>query len=182
MHVRWIGVAALGAILSVLIACSAGPGKDEINTAPTVALIASLKAKSLPGLPDPLTPEKALEIEKHRTGPGGFFIEKGCFACHDVSVYGIKSAAAVGPDLSIAVDDVQARFGLSLDQFFEAPVGTMSVVLTQMIVLTPEEKATAKTKLREAHAAYLQRKARGAEHDGKKDDDKDDKDDRERRR
>lgn len=185
MNVRWIGVTALGAIWSVMIACSSEPAKQEVDTAPTVALIASLKAKSLPGLPDPLTPEKALEIEKHRTGPGGFFIEKGCFACHDVSVYGIKSVAAVGPDLSIAVDDVQSRFGMSLDQFFEAPVGTMSVVLTQMVVLTPEEKALAKTKLREAHAEHQRQKASAGARDDDKDDDKDhkdDKDDKERRR
>lgn len=176
MNVRWIGVTALGAIWSVMIGCSSEPATPEVNTEPTVALIASLKAKSLPGLPDPLTPEKAIEIEKHRTGPGGFFIEKGCFACHDVSVYGIKSAAAVGPDLSIAVEDVQSRFGMSLDQFFETPVGTMSVVLTQMVVLTPEEKALAKTKLREAYAEHQRRKTST----GERDDDKDD--DRERRR
>jgi hypothetical protein len=158
MHVRWIGVTGLAAIVSGLMACSAGPAEDEINTEPTVKLIASLKAKSLPNLPDPLTPEKALELEKQRTGPGGFFIEKGCFACHDMSVHGIKSAAAVGPDLSVAVEDVQARFGMSLDQFFEAPVGTMSVVLTQMVVLTPEEKTVAKTKLRDAYAEYQRQK------------------------
>ena len=181
MNVRWSGVTALGAILSMLIACSSEP---QTNTDATVALIASLKAKSLPGLPDPLTPEKALELEKQRTGPGGFFIEKGCFACHDVSVYGIKSTAAVGPDLSIAVEDVQSRFGMSLDQFFEAPVGTMSVVLTQMIVLTPEEKAVAKTRLREAHAEHERRKARGGQgHEAAGDkDDKDDKTEKERRR
>ncbi len=162
MNVRWCGIAALGVVLSVVIACSSAPDTPpQPNTDATVALVASLKAKSLPGLPDPLTPEKALELEKHRTGPGGFFIEKGCFACHDVSVYGIKSAAAVGPDLSEAAEDVQSRFGMSLDQFFETPVGTMSVVLTQMIPLTPEEKAVAKAKLREAHAEHERQEAAG---------------------
>ena len=105
-------------------------------------------------MPDPLTPEKAIEIEKWRTGPGGWFVEKGCFACHDVSVYGIKNAAPVGPDLALAVEDVQARFGMPVEEFFKAPVGTMTIVLSQLIVLTPEEKAIAIEKLKEANRAY----------------------------
>jgi hypothetical protein len=157
---RWIAMTVCAAGLAAAIACSSGAPADD--TAGARELVASLKAKGLPGLPDPLTPEKAREIAQHRTGPGGFFIEKGCFACHDVSVYGIKASAAVGPDLSEAVEDVQSRFGMSLDQFFETPVGTMSVVLTQMVVLTPEEKELAKAKLREAHQEFERREHGGA--------------------
>jgi hypothetical protein len=36
------------------------------------------------------------------------------------------------------------------------------VVLTQMVVLTPEEKALAKAKLREAHQEYERREHGGA--------------------
>jgi hypothetical protein len=171
MNVRWTGVMVVGFVLAGAIACSSG--EPAVDPTPTIELVKSLRAKSLPGLPDPLTPEKALELEKLRRGPGGFFIEKGCFACHDVSVHGIKSTAAVGPDLSLAVEDVQSRFGMSLEQFFAAPVGTMSVVLTQMLVLTPEEKTQAMAKLHEAYQEHERRK-RGAA--GDKDDDKDDKD------
>lgn len=174
MHVRGIGLMAMGAILAMATACSSGASPEKaIDTAPTVELIASLKARSVPGLPDPLTPEKAVEIEKLRRGPGGFFVQKGCFACHDVSAYGIKSVAAVGPDLSIAVNDVQSRFGMSLEEFFAAPVGTMSVVLSQMIVLSPEEKTLAMEKLRSANQEFERLKR-----DKKDKDDNDDKDDK----
>jgi hypothetical protein len=133
--------------------CSSGP-----DTSATTALIAELKQKSLPGMPDPLTPEKALEIERWRTGPGGWFVQKGCFACHDVSVYGIKSNAGMGPDLAQAVDDVKSRFGMPLEEFLKQPVGTMTVVLTQMIPLTPEEKTVALEKLLEANREFVRQK------------------------
>ena len=53
----------------------------------------------------------------------------------------MKSPAQIGPDLSTAVDDVQKRFGLTLDDVPTNPTGTMSVVLSRQIVLTPEQKA-----------------------------------------
>jgi hypothetical protein len=159
MNVSWIKLMGFGFVLAVAAGCSSGASEGRVDTKATEELVASLKARSLPGLPDPLTPEKAVELEKLRTGPGGFFVQKGCFACHDVSVYGIKSGASVGPDLSIAVDDVRSRFGMSLEDFFAAPVGTMSVVLTQMIPLSPEEKGQAMEHLRAAHREFEKQKA-----------------------
>ena len=47
---------------------------------------------------------------------------------------------------------------MSLEEFLQAPIGTMSVVLSQMIVLSPEEKALALEKLREAHREFESRK------------------------
>ena len=155
-RISWGHVAALVGAAALTTRCSSGPPPPD--TKATVALVASLKARSLPGMPDPLTPEKALEIEKWRTGAGGWFVEKGCFGCHDVSVYGIKSATAVGPDLAQAVTDVKSRFGVPVEQFFKEPVGTMSVVLTQLIVLSPEEKAIALQKLHEANQEYERQK------------------------
>ncbi|HEX2756892.1 MAG TPA: hypothetical protein VHP60_00160, partial [Thermoanaerobaculia bacterium] len=67
-----------------------------------------------------------------------------------------------GPDLSTAVEDVQSRFGRTLDDFLREPTGTMSVVLSRQIVLTPEEKAVAIGKLREAFADYQKQKAEEA--------------------
>ena len=89
-----------------------------------------------------------------RTGPGAWFVQTGCFVCHSISVLGVKSPAQIGPDLSNAVEDVQSRFGRTIDDFLREPTGTMAVVLSRQIVLTPEQKAIAVTKLREAFAEY----------------------------
>ena len=108
---------------------------------------------------DPVTPEEALAEQEMKTGPGAWFVSTGCFVCHSISVFGVKSAAQIGPDLSNAVEDVQSRFGRTLDDFLAAPTGTMSVVLSRQIVLTPEQKQVAVGKLREAFELYLKRKA-----------------------
>ena len=84
----------------------------------------------------------------------------------DTSTHGVKSAANIGPDLSNAVEDVQSRFGRTIDDFLREPSGTMSVVLSRQIILTPEQKAIAIGKLREAFAEYQKQKAEEAK--GKK--------------
>jgi mono/diheme cytochrome c family protein len=94
------------------------------------------------------------EIEKEERmlkGPGSFFVKKNCFVCHAVSTLGIEAAAQIGPDLALAVEDVQSRFGRTLDDFLARPTGTMEVVLSTMITLTPEERDEAISKLRMAY-------------------------------
>ena len=110
---------------------------------------------------DPQTPEERKAEEDMRTGPGGWFVQTGCFVCHSISVFGVKSPAQIGPDLSIAVEDVQARFGRTIDDFIREPTGTMSVVLSRQIILTPEQKQVAIEKLRQAFAEYQRLKAEG---------------------
>lgn len=95
--------------------------------------------------------EEQEKEERMSKGPGAFFVKKGCFVCHSVSTLGIEAAAEIGPDLALAVTDVQARFGRTLDDFLSKPTGTMEVVLSTMITLTPEERAEAIGKL---HTAY----------------------------
>jgi cbb3-type cytochrome oxidase cytochrome c subunit len=85
------------------------------------------------------------------SGEGAFFVKKGCFVCHSVETLGIESAAKIGPDLSIAVPDVQSRFGRTLEDFLKNPTGTMSVVLATQIPLTDEEKKEAVEKLKIAY-------------------------------
>jgi hypothetical protein len=118
-------------------------------------------ASYLPGAPrtDPQTPQEKEEEQRMATGPGAWFVKTGCFVCHNVSSLGVKSPAQIGPDLSIAVEDVQSRFGRTLDDFLAAPTGTMSVVLSRQIILTPEEKKVAVQKLREAFAEHEKQKA-----------------------
>jgi cytochrome c2 len=117
-------------------------------------------AAYLSGAPrtDPVTPEEARAEEEMKSGPGAWFVSTGCFVCHSISVFGVRSPAQIGPDLSNAVEDVQSRFGRTIDDFLAAPTGTMSVVLSRQIVLTPEQKQIAVQKLREAFDLYLKQR------------------------
>jgi len=105
------------------------------------------------------TPEEREKKRQMLEGEGAFFVRKGCFICHDVSSLGIESAAKIGPDLSIAVSDVQARFGRTLEDFLKSPTGTMAVVLSTQIHLSEDERKEAVEKL---HLAF-ERKQKGAE-------------------
>ncbi len=120
-----------------------------------------LPAAYLAGAPrtDPQTAEEEAAERRMLEGPGAWFVKTGCFVCHSIEVYGVESPAQIGPDLSIAVEDVQKRFGRTIDDFMREPTGTMSVVLSRQIVLTPEERAVAVQKLREAFAEHQRRNA-----------------------
>jgi hypothetical protein len=107
-------------------------------------------------LADLPTPEEAEKEKQMLTGEGSFFVRKGCFICHDVTAFGVESAAKIGPDLSIAYSDVQSRFGRTLEDFLKAPTGTMAVVLTTQIHLTDAEKADAIQRLKDAYQKHLQ--------------------------
>lgn len=119
-------------------------------------------ARYVSGAPrtDPRSVEELKAEEAMKTGPGGWFVQTGCFVCHSISALGVKSPAQIGPDLSTAVEDVQSRFGMTLDTFLANPTGTMSVVLSRQIILTPEQKQIAIQKLREAFAEH--QRQRGA--------------------
>jgi hypothetical protein len=132
------------------------------------ALVLSWRKEGVPpsflsGAPrtDPQTADERVAEEKYRTGPGAWFVKTGCFVCHSISAFGVKSPAQIGPDLSRAVEDVQARFGRTVDDFLDAPTGTMSVVLSRQIILSPEEKKTAVAQLRAAFAEYQRQQAQG---------------------
>lgn len=124
-------------------------------------LVDDLRKHQIPGLPKVLTQAQADDVEKMRSGPGAWFVEKGCFGCHHVSVYGVTSFASIGPDLSLAQEDVEKRFGKTLEEFWKAPIGTMMIVRTQLIKMTPEEEAEALVKLRKAYVDHLASKAAG---------------------
>jgi cytochrome c2 len=124
---------------------------------------APVPAEFVAGVPrtDPQTPEEIAAEERMKSGPGAWFVSTGCFVCHSITALGVRSPAQIGPDLSLAVEDVQARFGRTIDDFIASPTGTMSVVLSRQIVLTPEQKTIAVQKLREAFAEYQRLKAAG---------------------
>ncbi len=125
---------------------------------------APVPAALFPGVPrsDPRTAQEAEAEDRMKTGPGAWFVQTGCFVCHSIKVFGVVSPAQIGPDLSNAVEDVQARFGRTIDDFLAAPTGTMSVVLSRQIILTNEQKAIAIQKLREAFAEYQKQKTTAA--------------------
>ena len=122
-----------------------------------------IPAQFVAGVPrtDPRTTDEAAAEERMKTGPGAWFVSTGCFVCHSIKVFGVISPAQIGPDLSNAVEDVQARFGRTIDDFLATPTGTMSVVLTRQIILTPEQKQVAIGKLREAFAEYQKQQRAG---------------------
>ncbi len=97
------------------------------------------------------SPEEREREERMLKGPGAFFVKKNCFVCHSVSTLGIEAAAQIGPDLALAVTDVQARFGRTIEDFLAKPTGTMEVVLSTMISLTPAERDSAIARLRIAY-------------------------------
>ena len=74
-------------------------------------------------------------------------------------MHGVKGLAPIAPDLSNAVEDVEARFGRKLEEFLKEPQGTMQMVFSQLIVLTPEQKAEAFQQLQAAYQEYLRQKA-----------------------
>jgi len=121
---------------------------------------APLAASYLAGAPrtDPQTPAELEAERRMSTGPGAWFVRTGCFVCHSISAFGVVSPAQIGPDLSTAVDDVQSRFGRTLDDFLESPTGTMAVVLSRQIVLSSEERKIAVEKLREAFKVHQEQK------------------------
>jgi cytochrome c2 len=125
---------------------------------------ASIPARFLPDvkLADSQTPEEAEKEKQMLTGEGAFFVKKGCFACHSISAFDIKSASDIGPDLSFAVSDVQSRFGKTLEDFLAKPTGTMAVVLSTQIQLTDEEKREAVEKLKSAYQKKLDQQAQAA--------------------
>src|ERR1043165_6033384 len=108
--------AALG-VAAVAFAASFCASAEQKAIARSTELGEGLKKQNIPGLPVTLTAQQAIEIDKAREGKGAWFVERGCFACHSVSVYGVKSYSQIGPDLSTAVDDVKSRFGKSIEQF-----------------------------------------------------------------
>lgn len=122
-----------------------------------VSLVAACGGEKGSAAPPAPPPAAAVTTTDAR---GEIFVRKGCPQCHSISAFGIKSPTEVGPDLTAAYDDVQTRFGLKLDQFFAAPTGTMQMVLSSMIKLTPAERDSIIHILKELHEEREERSER----------------------
>jgi hypothetical protein len=107
----------------------------------------------LPRTDPPSAQDRAL-VSQMEQGPGGWFVKTGCYQCHPVSVFGVKSPTPIGPDLSTAVDDVERRFSVPIDAFVKHPSGTMKAVFARQFMLSPAQKDEAVRQLRLAYAEY----------------------------
>ncbi len=112
----------------------------------------------LPGvkLVDVPTAEEVEAERRMSTGPGAFFVNKGCYICHSISGLQIKSPTDIGPDLTGAYQDTNRRFGRALDDFLMRPQGTMAVVLANQIKLTDAERRHAIELLTEVYKLQQQ--------------------------
>jgi cytochrome c2 len=115
--------------------------------------------QSREALVDLPTPEELEKERQMREGEGAFFVEKGCFVCHSISVFGIESPAQIGPDLSQAVEDVPRRFGKTLENFINEPTGTMALVLGNQVVLSDSEKVIVVELLKKAYEKYRKKQS-----------------------
>lgn len=105
----------------------------------------------------PPQPAEAAAIAGPDVHGAEWFKQTGCTACHSISAYNVLNLTAIAPDLSLAVEDVPRRFGVSLDEFLQAPTGTMSMVLSSRIPLTPEQRALAARRLKEAYRHHQEK-------------------------
>ena len=107
-------------------------------------IAASCGGERAPGVSDSKTTTPGVAASAPTQPPGdpraAIFVEKGCPQCHSISALGVKSPAEIGPDLTLAYSDVQSRFNMKLDEFLKNPTGTMQIVLSSQIKLTPEER------------------------------------------
>jgi len=115
----------------------------------------------LPGvdLRDDMTEEEIARDRRMREGDGAFFVEHSCFVCHSIKAYDIVSPTDKGPDLSLAPDDVRARFNKTVEEFLFDPTGTMKIILESQIVLSDEEKWQAVEKIMKAYDIVKNRTA-----------------------
>ena len=124
---------AIALVLLFLTGCGGG---DAPPAQPGSQPAAQASAPADPGFTDPR---------------GEIFVVKGCPQCHSISALGVKSPAEIGPDLTLAYEDVETRFGMELEEFLANPTGTMAVVLGSQITLTPAERDSIHDILEDIH-------------------------------
>jgi cytochrome c551/c552 len=110
---------------------------------------------------DPQPEEERRQAEEMGRGPGAWFVRTGCYTCHPVAVFGVKSPTPIGPDLSTAAEDTERRFSRPIDVFVRNPVGTMRAVFARQFMLSPAQKDEAVRQLRAAFAQYEALRAAG---------------------
>jgi hypothetical protein len=114
-------------------------------------------AESTPAVP----PGGQADVPTSSDPRAAIFLNQGCPQCHSISALGVKSPAEIGPDLTLAYQDVQTRFSMPLEEFLHNPTGTMQVVLSSQIQLSTAERDSIIHILKELHEENQE----GAEND-----------------
>jgi cytochrome c5 len=148
---------ATARVLAVLLVAAAGTTACNSGTKAEAPAATTAPAAAPAAAPNAAA-AAAIAANANATPEGKWFVEKGCAQCHALKAYGVVSQIQMGPDLGLAKEDVKARFGVELEEFFANPPGTMALVLSSQIVLTPEEK---KDVIRRLEAAFEANKALG---------------------
>ena len=131
--------AALAAAIVLVAGCGKGDSRDE-----------SREHEAEEDAPLQLNPAVGPQSEAALRDPRArIFLTKGCPQCHAISAYQVVSPTNAGPDLTQAAADVRSRFNTSLDSFMYQPTGTMQIVLSSMIQLSPAERDSIIKLLRE---------------------------------
>jgi len=100
----------------------------------------------------------AAQSDTVQTNPRArLFVTRGCSDCHAIAHLQVKAKADVGPDLSSAYVDVPFRYGVTLERFFEEPVGLMRMIVGVHIQLPRAESDSLVRLFRDLYTEHLAR-------------------------
>lgn len=85
------------------------------------------------------------------------FVARRCADCHSLEALRVKAAADVGPDLTTAFVDVPTRYGVTLERFFDEPVGVMRVIFGGQVQLQRAERDSLLLLFRSLYTEHLAR-------------------------
>lgn len=85
------------------------------------------------------------------------FIASHCADCHSLEALRVKAGSDVGPDLTTTYVDVPARYGVTLEKFFDQPVGIMRVIFGGQVQLQRAESDSLIQLFRELYTEHLAR-------------------------
>jgi hypothetical protein len=97
------------------------------------------------------------------------FVRRGCADCHAIAALKVKAKSDVGPDLTLSYADVQTRYGITLERFFDEPPGIMRVIFGGQIKLERADTDSLVRLFRDLYTEHLaqldslNRRARPAE-------------------
>lgn len=85
------------------------------------------------------------------------FVVRGCSECHAIELLKVKAKTDVGPDLSSAYVDVPTRYGVTLERFFDEPLGIMRVILAEHVQLRRTDSDSLVRLFRDLYTEHLAR-------------------------
>jgi len=83
------------------------------------------------------------------------FVRRGCADCHAIAALKVKAKADVGPDLTLTYADVQTRYGITLERFFDDPPGIMRVIFGGQIKLERADSDSLVRLFRDLYTEHL---------------------------